>query len=207
MHFWQAIKDLKNDNVNEVDPISAIDNSTWHDYFSRSYSSRNHLQTSDIESSTKLDLESCSSTDLHALVNRTFTIKEIKNAISKLKTGKSPGVDMILNEMLKLSQDTIAKPIAKIFKLLFDSQLYRSLWSKNMLLPSQKGGEMDDPDNCSGISISSCSAKLYSLVLNERLIDAIEKFDLISQEQIGFLKGFRTTDHSFIINSTVNKNW
>ena len=43
------------------------------------------------------------------------------------------------------------------------------------------------------------------MVLNERLIDATEKFDLISQEQIGFLKAFRTTDHSFIINSIVNK--
>ena len=55
------------------------------------------------------------------------------------------------------------------------------------------------------ISISSYFAKLYSVVLSERLIDAIEKFDLISQEQIGFLKVFRTTDHSFIINSIVNK--
>ena len=43
------------------------------------------------------------------------------------------------------------------------------------------------------------------MVLNERLIDAIEKFVLINQEQRGFLKGFRTTDHSFIINSIVNK--
>ena len=34
-----------------------------------------------------------------------FTIKKIQNAISKLKAGKSPGVDMILNEMLKSSQD------------------------------------------------------------------------------------------------------
>ena len=36
-------------------------------------------------------------------------------------------------------------------------------------------------------------------------MNTIEKFDLISQEQIGFLKEYRTTDHSFIINSTVNK--
>ena len=72
---------------------------------------------------------------LHALLDRTFTIKEIKNAISKLKTGKSPGVDMISNEMLKSSQDTIAEAIAKVFNPLFDSQLYPSLWSKNMLLP------------------------------------------------------------------------
>ena len=77
-----------------MNPLSAIDNSTWHDFFSRLYSSSNHPQTSDIESCTEPNLESCSSTELQALLNRTFTIKEIKNAISKLKTGKSPGVDM-----------------------------------------------------------------------------------------------------------------
>ena len=101
--------------------------------------------------------------------------------------------------------DTMAEAIAKVFNLLFDSKLHPSMWSENMLLPLNKGDDLDDPDNYRGISISSCFAKLYSLVLNERLIDATEKFDLISQEQIGFLKRFRTTDHSFIINSIVNK--
>ena len=135
------------------------------------YSSSNHPQTSDIESSAKPNLESCPNTELHALLNRTFTIKEVKNAISKLKSGKSPGVDMILNEMLKSSQDTKAEAIAKVFNLIFDSQLYPSLWSKNMLLLSHEGGDLDDPDNYRGISISSCFAKLYSLVLNEPDID------------------------------------
>ena len=50
-----------------------------------------------------------------------------------------------------------------------------------MLLPLYI--DLDDPDNYRGISVSSCFAKLYSLVLSERLTDAIEKFDLISQEQ------------------------
>ena len=162
-HFWQAIKDIKNDNVNKVNLISAIDNSTWHDYFSRLYSSSNHPQSSDIESSTKPNLESSSNTELYALLNRTFTIKEIKNAISKQKTGKSTCVDMILNEMLKSSKDSIAEAIAKVFNLLLDSQLYPSLWSKNMLLSLYKGGDLDDPDNYRGIFISSCFAKLYSL--------------------------------------------
>ena len=76
-HFWQAIKDLKNDNVNELNPFSAIDNRTWHDYFSRLYSSSNHPQASDIESSTEPNLESCSSTEFHAVLNMTFTTKEI----------------------------------------------------------------------------------------------------------------------------------
>ena len=52
-----------------------------------------------------------------------------------------------------------------------------------MLLPLHKGGDLDDPDNYRGISISSCFAKLYSLVLNECLMDVTEKFDLISQNK------------------------
>ena len=63
-------------------------------------SSSNHPQASNIKSSIEPNLESCSSTELHALLNRTSTIKEIKNVISRSKTGKSPGVDMISNEML-----------------------------------------------------------------------------------------------------------
>ena len=74
--FLAGHEDLKNDNVNEVNALSAIDNSTWHDYFSRLYSSSNHPQTSDMRSSTEPNLESCSSTELHALLSRTFTIKE-----------------------------------------------------------------------------------------------------------------------------------
>ena len=73
------------------------------------------------------------------------------------------------------------------------------------LKPLFKVGVLDDPDNYRGIYVSSCFARLYSAVLNERFINAIDKFNLISREQIGFLKGFRTTDHSFVINSLVNK--
>ena len=81
--------------------------------------------------------------------------------------------------------------------------LYPARWSENILTPLCKWGELDDPDNYRGISVSSCFARLYSGVLNERLINAIDKFNLISR--IGFLKGFRTTDQSFVINSLLNK--
>ena len=41
-------------------------------------------------------------------------------------------------------------------------------------------------------------------MLYNRLIDAIEKFGLLSNNQIGFPTGYMTTDHSFIINSLAN---
>ena len=112
---------------------------------------------------------------------------------------------MIMNEMIKSAKDLIATRIAEIFNLIFDSNLYQAQWSENILTPLFKGAELNDPGNYRGISVSSCFAKLYSAVLNERLINAIDKFNLISREQTGFLKGVRTTDHSLCMNFLVNK--
>ena len=70
-----------------------------------------------------------------------------------------------------------------------------------------KSGTPDNPDNYRGISIGSCVGKVYSMVLFNRLINAIDKFNLLSKsqiQQIGFIKGYRTADHTFIINSIVD---
>ena len=98
----------------------------------------------------------------------------------------------------------LADSLCKIFNLVFASGKYPYIWSTNFLVPVFKGGISDNPDNYRGISISSCVGELYSSVLYNRLIDAIEKFGLLSNNQIGFLKGYMTTDYSFIINSLAN---
>ena len=140
--------------------------------------------------------------DLHKVLNKIFTVKEVLLAIDNLKNGKAPGEDRILNEMPKAGKITLADSLYKIFNLVFESEKYPYIWSVNFLLPVFKGGISsrisDNPDNYRGISISSCVGKLYSSVLYNRLIDPIEKFGLLSNNQIGFLKGYMSTDHSFI---------
>ena len=69
------------------------------------------------------------------------------------------------------------------------------------MVPVFKIGIPDNPDHYRGISIGSCIGKVYSMVLFNRLIDAVDNFNLLSKNQIGFLKGYRTADHSFVINS------
>ena len=63
-----------------------------------------------------------------------------------------------------------------------------------------KSGIPDNYDNYRGISIGSCIGKVYGMVLFSRLMDAADNFNLLSKNQIGFLKGYRTADHSFVIN-------
>ena len=130
-------------------------------------------------------------------VTSIITVKEVLLAIDNLKNGKARGEDRILKEMLKAGKITLADSLCKIFNLVFESENYSYIWSINFLVPVFKGGISDNPDNYEGISISSCVGKLYSSVLYNRLIDAIEKFGLLSSNQIGFLKGYMTSDHSY----------
>ena len=151
------------------------------DYFSKFYASEPD-PVINATNNMQLKVEQSSHKNLQAVLNKVITVEEIKEAIFNLKNGKSPGIDMIMNEMLKSAKDILATPIAKIFNLNFDSNLYTAQWSKNVLTPLLNGGALDGPDNYRGISVSSCFAKLYGAVLNELLIDATDKSNLISQE-------------------------
>ena len=110
------------------------------------------------------------------ILNKIITFREMRKAIKKLKTGKSAGKDKILNECLRVLEPC----------LVLGSEKYSSPWCRNLLVTLYKGGGSDDPDNYRGISTGSCLAKSYSTVLYLRILEVNEKFQLITNKQIGF---------------------
>ena len=76
-------------------------------------------------------------------------------------------------------------------------------WTRNLLITLHKGGLPDKPDNYRGISISL--SKLFSTVLYFRILEVNESFSLLSNNQIGFVKGFRTADHVLLIDTVINE--
>ena len=105
---------------------------------------------------------------------------------------------MIFNELLKAGSKILLTPLEKLFNLLFTSHKYPYIWCRNLLVSIFKGGDSYNPDDYRGIAISSCLSKLYGSILNKRLESAIKKFSLLSDKQIGFIGGFRTSDHIFV---------
>ena len=75
----------------------------------------------------------------------------------------------------------------------------------SLLKPIHKRESATNPENDRGIAICSCLHKLYSSVLLFRLQEYVDKHNLLSDNQIGFRKGKRTSDHIFILKTLVDK--
>ena len=132
-------------------------------------------------------------------------LKELQTAINQLKKGKSAGPDQIIGEYLKSFAHVHESTLLKLVNVIFSERLYPSQWVPNFLKPIYKKGSTGDPDNFRGLAIGSAFAKLFSFILLNRLTKFIDLKKLISPKQIGFMKGTRTSDHIFLLQTVIEK--
>jgi hypothetical protein len=69
--------------------------------------------------------------------------------------------------MLKAGKETLRPYICKLFNTINKSECYPNIWSKGYIVPIYTKGEMEDPANYRGITISSCLGKLFATVVNK----------------------------------------
>lgn len=130
---------------------------------------------------------------------------EVLIAIKNLKNGKATGLDGISNEMIKYGQHILIKPLTKIFNAVLQSGLYPQTWAKGYISPIFKTGNPLEPNNYRGITISSCIAKVFNTVLNNRLEKYLTDNNIIHETQIAFKRNNRTSDHMFVLRTLVDK--
>ena len=122
-----------------------------------------------------------------------------------MKNNKAPGPDGILFEYLKAFGKSLGGILLKLMSELFSRRIYPSTWTSNYLKPIYKKGDVEDPGYYRGLAVGSALAKLFSLILLIRLITFIDDKLLISDNQIGFMKGARTSDHIFLLQTIIEK--
>ena len=71
------------------------------------------------------------------------------------------------------------------------------------LIPVHKKGEYSDPNNYRGISLISCIAKLFTTILNKRLLKWGAANDVLTDAQFGFRPGFGTIDAIFALEALI----
>ena len=93
----------------------------------------------------------------------------------------------------------------KLFNLILLSKKTPDEWSIGMIKPVFKNkGSFDEPGNYRGITLLSCFGKLFTSILNERLIQLLDSSSYIGPERAGFRAGFSTTDHIFTLHCIID---
>ena len=135
-----------------------------------------------------------------------ITEEEIHKAIQHMKNGKSPGVDNILTEMLKSCEYQIMTFLVALFNKLFRSGCFPFVWSKAIIVPLHRKGDVNNSDNYLGISLLSSLGKIYTCVLNDRLTKWANIMDKVSETQAGFRQGYSVVENIFTLYAIIEKN-
>ena len=138
-------------------------------------------------------------------INRAISMNEVHRQIIEAKSGKACGPDLIPYEVMK-NYNTILlflKPI----NLVFYTGCLPELWTKAIIAPIPKSSQADPkiPLNYRGISLLCNFAKLYSGILNKRLLSYLEANNKLVDEQNGFRPDRSCLDHVFSL-TTIIKN-
>ena len=64
---------------------------------------------------------------------------------------------------------------------------------------------MDDTNNYRGMSLLSTTSKIFTKIVNDRLLNWVERLNLITEAQAGFRKGYSTMDHIFTLQSIAHR--
>ena len=134
-----------------------------------------------------------------------FSKLELIACVRNLKNNKATAFDLINNEMIKLSIESMHGPLLLLFNTILKFNLYPSEWKKDLLGPLHKSGDKNDTNNFRGIAVSSCLGKLFNSLLRNRLERKCSPHSKLSCEQISGKVGARTADHILVLHHILNK--
>ena len=208
--FWKNLKNTlgkaKSNNANNI--ASDI----WVDHFSGinksdpELSPQNESRCNEINANIETSLNTMDDSNC-PIMDIEFSIADIVKGIKRLKKGKSSALDAISNDILHSSIKVAPPLITAAFNNLLKLQHFPIQWATGVIVPIHKKGELDDPNNFRGITLNSCLSKLFTMLLNDRLTTFCDNMGLINYNQIGFRKGFRTSDHVFTLKTLIDQSF
>ena len=198
--FWKLVKEMKSWGNCTNDSCETIHPNEWLDHFQKLFNETKPTQPCLLQ-----ELERLEKYPYFSDLDFRISVKDIERALKRLNKKASPGPDRISGSLLFAGKDSLMPLIKLFFDKLFSHCTQPEIYSLNFLITILKKGENWDPDNYRGIAVGSALAKIFSLIILDRVEYIVNKARPISPHQIGFKKGHRTSDHIFVLHSIVNK--
>ena len=118
--------------------------------------------------------------------------KEIENEILLLPNNKACGLYSIPLSFLKIARSIVSFHLANLFNLSVQTGDYPSKLKIAKVIPVYKEDDNTEPSNYRPISLLSIFNRLFEKVMYSRLMDFIEKNNILSDSQYGFRKRHST---------------
>lgn len=84
--------------------------------------------------------------------------------------------------------------LAFLYNLTFKSSYFPSRWKEGLVTPIPKKGDQTLLDNWRPITITHICGKIIEKYVSNFITEYLDEFDLISDRQMGFRRGYATSD-------------
>lgn len=143
-------------------------------------------------------------------LNCEISTEEVDKCIGSLPKGKAADMDGLVNEMYKAvntpaSKHQLSSYLKTLFNRILETGVYPKDWCVAILSPLHKGGDVNEPNNFKGILLLSTMSKIFTKIINKRLVSWAENQGLKYEEQAGYRQGYSTVDQVFVLQSVVQK--
>jgi len=113
----------------------------------------------------------------------------VQKLLEKLKPDKSQGPDDVHPMVLKECAANVSEPLSMIFNNSLKTGKVPEDWKKANITPIFKKGRKTDPANYRPVSLTSVVCKIMESLIKEKLVEYLEKNDLLTDKQHGFRSG------------------
>ena len=150
------------------------------------------LFTKNFSKNSNLDYSGISLLVFHArtnlkLHNISITPKMVEKVIMNLDSSKASGPDCIPVVILKNCEPELSYILAKLFNICLKESCFPDCWKVSSVVPVFKNvGERSTAKNSCPVSLLSVVSKVFEKLVNNRIVDHLDKCGLFSDFQYGF---------------------
>ena len=116
-----------------------------------------------------------------------FLTHDISRRLSELDANKSTGPDGIHPRVLKNCAEALSIPLTLVFRRSYVEGTVPELFKQANVQPIFKCGDKHDAMNYRPISLTSIPCKVMESVIRERMMSHLNRQELLSSDQHGFL--------------------
>lgn len=128
----------------------------------------------------------------HSIFLNPANVSEVISIINELDVKKSCGPDNFSPNIIKSNADTFSVLLSQLFNQILSQGKYPDCLKVARVSPIFKSGDATDPCNYRPISTLSVFSKIFEKLLVNRIVNFLNKYNVLYKYQYGFRKGCST---------------